>query len=197
MSGPVTLKQTVYDAIFEDIIEGRYPPGSILTENGLMENYGMGKAPVREALIELCKDQALQSLPRKGYLVKSVTLQEVVDLLDFRVDLEVANFRRAAGRFRPEQIAQLQQLSIETDASGEGPVTPHWLRNEAFHLALCATPCATPCSSSGSTSALRGLHPANQTEATISPSRMPSKAVTSIPPRRCCERMCSPSKTRS
>ncbi len=138
MSGPVTLKQTVYDAIFEDIIEGRYAPGSILTENGLMENYGMGKAPVREALIELCKDQALQSLPRKGYLVKSVTLQEVVDLLDFRVDLEVANFRRAAGRFRPEQIAQLQQLSIETDASGEGPVTPHWLRNEAFHLALCS-----------------------------------------------------------
>ena len=36
VSGPVTLKQTVYDAIFEDIIEGRYPPGSILTENGLM-----------------------------------------------------------------------------------------------------------------------------------------------------------------
>lgn len=137
MFGGGTLKQAVYDAIFEDIIEGRYAPGSILTESGLMENYAMGKAPVREALIELCKDHALRSLPRKGYLVIPVTLEEIVDLLDFRVDLEIANFRRAVGRFTPEQIVRLQKLSVETDASGTGPVTPHWLKNESFHLELC------------------------------------------------------------
>lgn len=137
MTGAGTLKQAIYDAVFEDIIEGRYPAGSILTENELMEAYHVSKAPVREALIELCKDLALQSLPRKGYMIIPVTLKEVVDLLDFRVDLEISNLRRANGHFSESQIEQLEKLAEETKESTEGSVTPHWLQNENFHLALC------------------------------------------------------------
>ena len=137
MTGTGTLKQTVYDAVFEDIIEGRYPAGSILTENSLMEAYKVSKAPVREALIELCKDLALQSLPRKGYMVVPVTLKEVVDLLDFRVDLEISNLRRVNGRFSEKQIELLEKLAEEGEDSGEKPIAPHWLRNENFHLELC------------------------------------------------------------
>ena len=58
----------------------------------------MSKSPVREALIELCKDNVLKSIPRVGYQVVPVTLKEILDLLEFRIDVETGNLRRLCQR---------------------------------------------------------------------------------------------------
>lgn len=137
MQNKITLKQTVYNAVFEDIIEGRYKPNDIITEGVLVEKYGVSKAPVREALIELCKDNILQSVPRLGYRVVSITLQEIVDLLDFRVDLELCNLRKAAERMTDEDLENLRQNELEIGETYTQDVMPNWLRNQRFHLELC------------------------------------------------------------
>ena len=38
---------------------GEYRPNDILTENQMIEKFGVSKSPVREALVELCKDGVL------------------------------------------------------------------------------------------------------------------------------------------
>ena len=53
----MTLKEQVYNQIFDDIAQGKYQANDILTESKLMEKYQVSKSPVREALIELCKDE--------------------------------------------------------------------------------------------------------------------------------------------
>lgn len=137
MDSKITLKKTVYNAVFEDIVEGRYKPNEILTEGALVEKYGVSKAPVREALIELCKDQILQSLPRLGYQIVPVTLKEMIDLLDFRVDLELWNLRRAFGKITDENIAYLRRSSFDLSSSYSKDVMPHWSLNVQFHLEVC------------------------------------------------------------
>ena len=62
----MTLKEQVYNQIFDDIAQGKYQANDILTESKLMEKYQVSKSPVREALIELCKDEVIHSLPRLG-----------------------------------------------------------------------------------------------------------------------------------
>lgn len=93
-----TLKETVVEGIYREIEEGIYKPNDIIHEGEIMEKYAMSKSPVREALIELCKDNVLKSIPRVGYQVVPVTLKEILDLLEFRIDVETGNLRRLCQR---------------------------------------------------------------------------------------------------
>ena len=97
----------------------------------------VSKSPVREALIELCKDNVLKSIPRVGYQVVPVTLKEILDLLEFRIDVETGNLRRLCQRITPEQIEHLRQLDTITKDNHERMVAIHWNRNTDFHLKLC------------------------------------------------------------
>ena len=96
-----TLKETVVEGIYREIEEGIYKPNDIIHEGEIMEKYAMSKSPVREALIELCKDNVLKSIPRVGYQVVPVTLKEILDLLEFRIDVETGNLRRLCQRITP------------------------------------------------------------------------------------------------
>ena len=79
-----TLKERVYRGIYEAVTNGEYKSNDILTENQMIEKFGVSKSPVREALVELCKDGILTNIPRMGYQVRAVTLKEIIDILEFR-----------------------------------------------------------------------------------------------------------------
>ena len=132
-----TLKETVVEGIYREIEEGIYKPNDIIHEGEIMEKYAMSKSPVREALIELCKDNVLKSIPRVGYQVVPVTLKEILDLLEFRIGVETGNLRRLCQRITPEQIEHLRQLDTITKDNHERMVAIHWNRNTDFHLKLC------------------------------------------------------------
>ena len=57
-------KQQIYDALLQDIIRGEYPPEAVLNEKTLMERYGVSRAALREALVDLRNENVLRSLPR-------------------------------------------------------------------------------------------------------------------------------------
>lgn len=132
-----TIKKTVYDALYEDIVEGRYNVHDILTEGMLTEKYGVSKSPVREALIELCKDKTLRSIPRMGYQILPMSLKDVVDLLDYRVDLEVCNLRRAFENIEKYDIDRLLSISSDPVFGHDREIMPNWMLNQRFHLEIC------------------------------------------------------------
>ncbi len=132
-----TLKEIVVEGIYREIEEGVYKPNDIIHEGEIMEKYDMSKSPVREALIELCKDNVLKNIPRVGYQVVSITLQEILDLLEFRIDVETANLRRLASRITKEQLEELKQLDTIAGDNPERMVAVHWNRNTEFHMKLC------------------------------------------------------------
>ena len=70
-SKPLTAK--VYEAVYSDIINGSIKPGDIITEGLLIKQFGVSKSPVREALIALCNEDILRSIPRLGYMVVPIT----------------------------------------------------------------------------------------------------------------------------
>ena len=56
ISQEMNLKEQIHHHLFSDIVNGVYTPGSILHEKNLMEKYGVSRAPIREALIQLCSE---------------------------------------------------------------------------------------------------------------------------------------------
>lgn len=138
MNNRISLKSKVYDAILADISNGLYKPNDIITEGMLTARFEVSKAPVREAMIELCKDQILQSLPRFGYQVIPYSISEINDLLDVRTDIEVANLRRAFDKITLEDLERLsdEKLFI-ADGDNTEETSPNYNRNFNFHLKLC------------------------------------------------------------
>ena len=137
---PKSLKKTVYDSLMQDIIRGDLSANDILTESSLIKRFEVSKAPVREALIELCKDGFLKSLPRFGYQVVQCTLSEVMEILDVREDLEIGNLKRcfpyitqdSLSIFAENRNSWMKQDGYDADIYG------NYYRNQHFHLMLCS-----------------------------------------------------------
>jgi DNA-binding GntR family transcriptional regulator len=118
------------------ILTGRISPGSIVVEPRLAEEYSVSKTPVREALRLLTSQGLLTVLPKKGYLVRTMGLNDVQETLDLRMLLEPHAAAAAAG-FLPQQLtAQLRQL-LDTQAA-LSPADPLGAMNAAqeFHQAI-------------------------------------------------------------
>jgi DNA-binding GntR family transcriptional regulator len=96
------------------------PPGARLTEAGLMRRLGLGKTPIREALVRLVHEGLVRAIPRHGYEVAPITLADVEDLFRLRRVLEPAATELAAGRIDPATERRLTALSrVESCVPGD------------------------------------------------------------------------------
>ncbi len=129
-----SLKQTIYDKILEGILNYEYKPHQILTEKDLVVTYGCSKSPVREALISLCDDGVLRNIPRCGYEVIRLTVDDVNEIQDFRRALECGILRHNYQKISLKQIEKLRELDRLCDDSND--LFKHWEYITAFHLHL-------------------------------------------------------------
>lgn len=129
-----TLKETIYNAILEDIFSLEYRPGDILNERNLVEKYKCSKSPIREALLELCKDHVLRNIPRYGYEVLKLTIADVAEIMQFRYVLETGMLRWQFEKITQVQLEALER--IDQKCREEDNVWKHWEYNAEFHLKL-------------------------------------------------------------
>jgi DNA-binding GntR family transcriptional regulator len=127
-----SLADEAYARIRRQIIECRLAPGQQVTEGQLVEEHGIGKTPVREALQRLALEGLVNPIRRYGYRIAPITLRDVRDLFGMRLILEPAAAERAVGRLDVGRLREIQ-TRYETcylDDPAEG-----FVLNTAFHLA--------------------------------------------------------------
>src|SRR3954466_11880644 len=78
---PAPLRQAVYDALTELIINGSLKPGQHLVEAELAEHLGVSRQPVREALQRLPTAGRGDLRPPQGAFVRSLAQEEAAQLL--------------------------------------------------------------------------------------------------------------------
>lgn len=69
------LAVTAYETIVKRIICLEYQPSQHLEESQLVEELGIGRTPIREALVRLQGEKMVESHPNKGVIVRPITLQ--------------------------------------------------------------------------------------------------------------------------
>lgn len=109
-------KEEVYEALRVRIVVNQVRPGDILNEKDLMAEYGIGRSPLREALFRLQEENLLKPLPRLGYMVTTLDISEVRELVELRRELEGFAGQLAAERITPEQIRQLRDIVQQAEA---------------------------------------------------------------------------------
>ena len=132
-----TLKQQVYHKILKSITLGELNSDKILTEKSLMECCQVSRAPVREALVELCNEGVLRSIPCYGYEIIPLTAADIRSVQEYRVVLECGYLTRNWNLISPEHIRSLQAIMDTSTANGVAQdAFSHWRTNMDFHLGL-------------------------------------------------------------
>ena len=133
----VSLKDLVYRGIIEQICTGALPPRSVITEKQMIETFGVSKSPVREALIQLCAENVLESMPRYGYPNIPVTAKDVQDLTELRLYLEVSSLHKVLENITPAQLEELRAQNERRHQNEESKtVWTAWNNNRDFHMQL-------------------------------------------------------------
>ncbi len=92
----------------DQIISGDLPPGSALAEPVLARQFGVSRAPVREALIELEREGLVQFEKTGRTKVRTLTETDFREIMEARVALESTAAKRAAQHWSPDDSAVLE-----------------------------------------------------------------------------------------
>jgi GntR family transcriptional regulator, rspAB operon transcriptional repressor len=127
--------ERVYRLLHEWLVSAQLPPGEFLSDAVLAQKCKTSRTPVREACSRLAQDKWLSLIPRKGYLVRPISVREIVELYEFRKVLECFSAEKVAQLAAPEHITQLKNI-VAVESSGRPQLDKILLANEAFHLRL-------------------------------------------------------------
>lgn len=133
-SKPRSATDRVYASLKQEILEARRLPDTFLFEHDLAEEYGVSKTPVREALRLLAHDGWVTVLPRKGYMVRSLRLEDVHEIFEVRQMIEPAMAATAAYQRNADDIRALEHY-METQESAED-ADRAFLAGSGFHLEI-------------------------------------------------------------
>ncbi|MEV6609973.1 GntR family transcriptional regulator [Kutzneria sp. NPDC051319] len=131
---PAPLRQAVYEALIELIVNRTLQPGQHLVEIELAEYLGVSRQPVREALQRLQTEGWVDLRPAQGAFVHTPTEQEADQLLSVRSVLETHSARLAAEHAGEQDVEQLWELQREgVDALAADDVDRLVTANASLH----------------------------------------------------------------
>jgi len=82
-----SLADQVFEKLENDIIQGVYPRGELLTELKLVEQLGVSRTPIREALRRLEQERLIEDTG-KGSRVLGITMEDLEDIMNIRERIE-------------------------------------------------------------------------------------------------------------
>ena len=132
-----SLADQVFDKLENDIIQGVYPKGEILTELKLVEQLGVSRTPIRDALRRLEQERLIADTG-KGSLVLGITDDDLLDIMNIRERIEGLVAYYAAKNITPEGIAELKHLTDLQDFYFTKWDTERLRQvDDEFHDAIC------------------------------------------------------------
>jgi len=116
------LREQVIAALRQAILDFQLKPGQRLVERELIEQLGVSRTTIREALRELTSEGLVTVVPQRGAMVTAPSLDDAVDLYEVRASLESLVVQRFVERATDDEVTRLNDtvedlavLASETD----------------------------------------------------------------------------------
>ncbi|MFJ5775630.1 GntR family transcriptional regulator [Streptomyces sp. NPDC093094] len=131
----------VYAQIREDILQGALMPGQRLRLVELAQRHSVSQSVVREALTRLSEQGLVVAAPQQGFRVVSVSLRDLDELTEARIEIETMVLRRAVARgdiqWEAAVVAAHHHLSGVPAVLPDGTLSGEWFAvHERFHETL-------------------------------------------------------------
>jgi len=106
-----TNAEQAYQIIKSRIIRTELNPGAVIDESELMDDLGLGRTPIREALNRLQSDDLVVVKPRRGIFVAELAITDLSQIVEVRVELRSLAVKLACQRITESQLQRLEKLS--------------------------------------------------------------------------------------
>lgn len=128
------LGEKVFKSLRDRIVYLEYPPGFVVTEKQLCEEFEVSRTPVREAILRLEAMNLIESVPRFGTRVTTIDTIEIRNTYEVKISLEQQAGFLAAQRITDEELAELKRIiDLGITVSEEGDVRRMFDCDFEFH----------------------------------------------------------------
>ena len=136
-----SLKEQVYEYLREQMRRGDILPGSAIDMEETSNKLGVSKTPLRDALLQLEREEFVTILPRRMVVVNSLTKDDIRNYYEIIGSLESMAMLNAFERLKASDIEAMQKLNAGMkEAIAANDFDLYYERNLAFHntfLNLC------------------------------------------------------------
>jgi len=132
------LREQVVERVRSEIVSGRTPAGTVYSVPSLAAELGMSTTPVREALLELCRNGLLSPMRNRGFRVQAMTLEELDNLFAMRELLERFAMESLARQGLKDPKPARAMADVVAKAVDDGDIQAYIAGDRAFHKILVA-----------------------------------------------------------
>jgi DNA-binding GntR family transcriptional regulator len=138
-----SARDRAYQWTRDAILNGNFPEGSFLEEKAVVDQTGLSRTPVREALHRLAAEHFVELLPRRGAQVRRTTAAELFETYEMRIVLEGHAFRVLCEQKLPipDMSAHLDNMEepdrlAQIMAGNRAVIAEHALKDYEFHFSF-------------------------------------------------------------
>ena len=136
---PTTLSSHLLQLLRWRIITGEFAPGQPLREQDIEKEIGSSRGPIRESLRMLLQNGLVEYQERRGFRVRTYSVQDVLNLYDLRASLEGLVMASLAGRALGPLIAELEASNRAMEGHFQaGDIEAYFAENQVFHDRIIA-----------------------------------------------------------
>jgi DNA-binding GntR family transcriptional regulator len=129
-----SLREQVYEYLRDEMTRGGVQPGGFLDLNDLAQRLGISRTPLREALLQLESQGFVTVLPRRGFRLNPLTLDDIRHYYEIIGALEAATLKHCGGSLGPEDITRMRTLDAAMGkAVAADNFDKYYELNLAFH----------------------------------------------------------------
>jgi DNA-binding GntR family transcriptional regulator len=131
------LAEDVARIVRQRIFDGSYAAGAYVRLDQLAAELGVSVTPVREALFELKAEGLLDQQPRRGFVIRPVTVRDITDVAEVQAHIGGELAARAAAAITDAALDELTGIQADLEAAyaaGDGERAVRL--NHDFHRAI-------------------------------------------------------------
>jgi len=126
--------EKVYSTVRNRILNQEYAPSQTLVESTLAEEFGVSRNTVRKAIMKLVNEKLVESEANKSAVVKHLTKEEALNLMEIRERLEGLIAYSTAKIIKKEDIKKIRSILDDMKKSlEEGRYLDYSAENDIIH----------------------------------------------------------------
>ena len=129
------LGSLAYKKVKAMIISKKLIPGKKIVQDKLAEELGISRTPLRAALQMLEAENLVQSIPRRGMVVKEFNNKEIIEIFDCRIAIEGTAIRLFTDAAEEKDVESLRSL-FKPFLKGEINNSDYQKADSKFHSSI-------------------------------------------------------------
>ena len=105
------LRRQVYEYLRDKMRTGAFKPGSSIKSGQIVQELGVSKTPLRDALIQLESEGFVTVLPQRGVVINSLTVQDARSIYEILGGLESRVIISVFEKIMEPEVAEFKRLN--------------------------------------------------------------------------------------